>query len=295
VTMYSPSDALERTPLGALVQDLAASRICGMPLASQIDAILARRLLRDASLTDATISMPELRTLMIFGDKAITPAARLWAAQLTEQLRTNDQFACSARELIALSDDTVLVEAARAVLGGFGVSWEQLVRPNSDVADGTRFDAPALGPVMRDAVRRRCENASPDALLSIRRFAAARDEDWIVPIAYAAHRAVDGRVPKEMADLFEKHQPVARGFITRNVLNRTNVPTDIVEVMRRGDEASDLSRAARIFIDQSNESKGGDLRALVRYLSEWRSSIQRLIQPPPGLAAATSSPIPLRA
>src|SRR6185436_18032243 len=125
----------------------------------------------------------------------------------------------SAREIHVLSHDDDVLYAMHTVLKGYDQNWESFVSATSNPSDRTRLDDPMLARSVCDALRRRCESGGPEDLITIRRFAAARDEDWIVPMAYAAYRVTGGKIPKEMADLYEAHQPFARSFIRRNVLS----------------------------------------------------------------------------
>ena len=137
---------------------------------------------------------------------------------------------------------------------------------------------PSLAAAVIDAVVRCAERAAPADLLRLRRFGAARDEDWIVPIAYAAHRATNGHVPATIATLFETHLPRERGFLERAIA-REPVPAGIMAVLRRADEASDIESAARMFLDDGDPTLADDLRRLLMFYRAWREGVRRLIIP----------------
>jgi hypothetical protein len=136
----------------------------------------------------------------------------------------------------------------------------------------SRFSHPAIVEQVRDILMSRCQRRAPQDRRALSRFAAARDEDWLVPFAYAAYRAANGTMPSEMGDLFETHEPVERGFIARKV-SGTNVPTDVLEALRRADEAGDLVGAVRLF---AREAPNEDLRFLMARHDEWRMAIRGL-------------------
>jgi hypothetical protein len=108
-------------------------------------------------------------------------------------------------------------------------------------------------------------------------FAAARDEDWLLPFAYAAHRATAGKVPAPVSLLFEKYQPRQRGFVERSMRRRANAPADVLDVCRRCDQASDLEGAAHFFLAHSDPTPAADLRRLLSWYRGWRNAIENLL------------------
>jgi hypothetical protein len=258
-----------------LIHDLAASRMHGLRLAEALDNGVARLLERGVSAVDTTIGLPALRTAMAFGRRATLQAARLWVAQITEQIRAGRHLALSAAELRAMANDDDIGRDVRKILEGQGPAAQVVFAGDAR----KRFDDPKLIGDVAEALRRRCERGAPDDLKALREFAAARDEDWLLPLAYAAYRATGGQVPEDMAELYETHQPETRGFLQRNVLGRIAVPTDIVEVLARADEASDLAGAARLFARGGGENVS-DLQALLAWHHDWREGIENRLNRP---------------
>jgi hypothetical protein len=125
-----------------------------------------------------------------------------------------------------------------------------------------------------------------DELQVIRRFFAARDEDWIVPIAYAAGRAL-GR-SSNIATVAERVPSI------HNRLHRPKgrMPDDVLQFLRAADEASDLGPAAALLLDvfPSGSAANSDLRMLLGHHASWRAAIERLLSTNGAPAHSTGRP-----
>jgi hypothetical protein len=262
----------------AFVHDLAAARLVGAGEAVRIDDLIQGQLISGSKRSELTLGSATLRTAMVFGEHATATAAQLWARQATELLRATGVGAVSSQEINALLPDDNLERAARSALSASGQTWEGYLAQTQRPQDRTRVNDPSLAAAVIDAVVRCAERAAPADLLRLRRFGAARDEDWIVPIAYAAHRATNGHVPATIATLFETHLPRERGFLERAIA-REPVPAGIMAVLRRADEASDIESAARMFLDDGDPTLADDLRRLLMFYRAWREGVRRLIIP----------------
>jgi hypothetical protein len=259
----------------AFIHDLAAARLVDAREVWRIDELVHGQLMSGSPKSELTLGSATLRTAMVFGERAIAPAAHLWARQATEQLRASGAGAVSSQELHALLPDDNLERAARSALSAFGQTWEAYLVQTHKAADRTRLNDPSLAAAVIDAVMRCAERGGPADLLRLRRFAAARDEDWIVPMAYAAHRATNGHVPAALAPLFERHHPRERGFLER-AITREPVPAGIIAALRRADEASDIETAARTFLDDGDPTMADDLRRLLMFYRSWKEGVSRL-------------------
>ena len=268
-------DGFGRVPLGALIQTMAAARVRAIEI-DRIDEIAARGLTERTSTPDATIGSAVLRVAIVFGNRSVIPATRLWLAQMTEALRANREFAFSSHEIAALGSDDEFIDAIRKPLESIDLTWDRLMSLASDPGNRTRLTDAALGPVVRDALRRRCDK---EDIPTLRRLAAARDEDWIVPLAYAASRATNGAIPTETADFFDRHRAGGQSYLTRRFRSRP-IPTDIVEILRRADEASDLAGGARLFAARGGANSVQDLGFLLDRYAEWRAAIDSILASP---------------
>lgn len=264
------SSVSELATMAVLVQDLASARLGSWPGGEKIDLLVVRRLNSGLSTADATIGAAVLRTAMAFGYRSTAVAARLWGMHATELLRATNTSAVSSREINALLPDPVLEAAASAALSAAGMTWDAYLAQTKQESDHTRLTDPALAFAVIDAVVRRAERGEPRDLDQLRRFAAARDEDWLVPLAYAAHRATNGKVPPAIGPLFDTHQPRQLGFVERNLRRGEAVPTDIMAVLRRADEASDIEGAARVFLENGDPTLADDLRRLLAFYRAWK-------------------------
>jgi hypothetical protein len=274
------SSASELATIGVLVQDLAAARLAHWPGAERLDQLVVHRLRSRSSSADAAVGAAVLRTAMTFGYRATIAAARMWGMQAMEWLRATHRGAVSSRELNALLPDAQLESAARQALDAAGVSWEAYLEQTKQQADRTSLHNPELATAVIDAVVRRAERGEPGDIHQLRMFAAARDEDWLLPFAYAAHRATAGKVPAPVSLLFEKYQPRQRGFVERSMRRRANAPADVLDVCRRCDQASDLEGAAHFFLAHSDPTPAADLRRLLSWYRGWRNAIENLLSPP---------------
>ena len=269
-----------RSPLAALIEDLATARICGWSEVRAIDGAVAAQLNRGVAFSDATIGMANLRTAMLFGVEATIPAAIQWLKLAVEQARSHRHTGVSGRELAALGNDGKLRSTVDAVLKSMGWGWDQMGKALEGPAERIRFDQEPIVIAVVDALRRCCEKGGREEAALLRRFAAARSEDWLVPLAYAAHRSTSGRIPPAMSKLYESYLAVARGFLVKTFSRSIPVPADALEVLRIADEASDVENACRVFQEDSDPTEAADLRALLGWHRAWRQEIERVLTSP---------------
>ena len=242
----------QRAPLSALIEDLATSRICGWGEARAADQAVAAQLNRGVAFSDATIGMANLRTAMLFGVDATVPAAIQWLKLAVEQARSHRQTGMSGRELAALGNDGELRSTIDASLKSMGWSWDQMTKALEAPTECVRFDQEPIVRAVFDALRRCCEKGRREEAAMLRRFAAARSEDWLVPLAYAAYRSTGGRIPRGMSKLYESYLAVARGFLAKTFSRNIPVPSDALEMLRIADETSDVENACRVFLEDSD-------------------------------------------
>ena len=275
--IYSTSVS-ELNTIGVLVHDLAAARLASWPGAEKLDQLVVRRLRSRSSGTDAAVGSAVLRTAMAFGYRSTAAAARMWCQQAIELVRATKMGAVSARELKALLPDPRLEAAAEKALAAAGMTWEAYLAQINQETNRTSLHDAELAAAVIDAVVSRAERGGPDDLQQLRVFAAARDEDWLLPFAYAAHRATAGKIPTEVTSLLDKHQPRQRGFIERNIRRRDVPPANVLDVFRRSDEASDIDGAAQFFLDHGDPTPARDLRQLLSWYRGWKHSMSKLWQ-----------------
>jgi hypothetical protein len=109
---------------------------------------------------------------------------------------------------------------------------------------------------------------------AFRQFAMARDEDWLLPTAYAACRATGGVSPID--SYFSDYDPApAESLISRVFRSRSKQGGDWLELLRRADEASDLAYVADLVLQSSQDQKSAsDLRLMLRLLSGWQERVR---------------------
>jgi hypothetical protein len=260
-----------KLPVRTLIQELAAARITRSPIEDEIDEIVANRL--EQSLPNPGPSdIAALRTAVVFGWRASEPAARIW---FSLQDAPDASKAISLTEISALLDvgpaqRRVLRAALEPLLGSYKLSWKELTRrARAQPAQALRIGYP----VIRRAVLACAQGllpADPDDIHALRRFFAARHDDWIVPFGYAAARAVGPSLTA--ADIFARLSPsdasIDSGF---------RPPEDALQLFRWADEASDISGIAAAFLDAGSTARATDLSRLrARYLA-WCDQIEALL------------------
>jgi hypothetical protein len=271
---------VRETVTPASVHYIAHARIHALDWFANADAAFARFIGQRSSSADVGIALPMLRTAIVFGNTAALPTAQQWIGLFRERIRANQQIAFSSAEIAALVDEPSFARPLDGFLADFGLSSAELRDPILVHDNPTRFDNVGLVELVLNALLARCERGTPRDVIALKRFAAARDEDWLLPMAYAAHRGTRGTVPRDIGDLFEKHQPGTRSFVRRNILSRISVPKDVLHVLRLADEASDLSGALEIFAGASAGPESEDLRFLMSRRQDWRNQIGRIIDLP---------------
>ena len=84
---------------------------------------------------------------------------------------------------------------------------------------------------------------------AVSRVFARRDEDWIVPLGYAAARTSHGRLPGSVSQHVAGYVPSLKR--ARRPAPTVDPPGDPVAAMRLADEAGDLAGLARFFLVES--------------------------------------------
>jgi hypothetical protein len=219
---------------------------------------------------------------VVFGGRSSANAARAWLGIQETQSRQRITT-LSLAELAALvrAGKDVLAEAELpSVLGRIGLEWMQLLKLGDE---HLRYPMRLVDRSVIDAVLRLIARMLDDPsqhMQTIRRFFAARDEDWIILLGYAAARACSwSRLPETVFARLSSHDPSRSDFFRGLASMKTDEPpSDPIRIMRRADEASDLLETARTILAAGSTTAGSeDLRALLRRYTEWRRRVESII------------------
>jgi hypothetical protein len=125
---------------------------------------------------------------------------------------------------------------------------------------------------------------------TLQHFAAARDEDWIAPMAYAAFRATSGVIPASCIELANSYTRPYGSLIARigprpgPRPEENSIPTDILQMLLLADRAGDLPAMATLFADEFvGSARARDLNLLLREHKRWRDQIDRYLAHFPGV------------
>jgi hypothetical protein len=165
--------------------------------------------------------------------------------------------------------------------GLFGSIFEPSSPRKLVVSDAKIVDA-ATSTLMSCALTERA--ADSDVTRALQKFAAARDEDWLIPMAYAAFRATSGKIPAACMELASSYDTNVRGLLGRigNNLRPEPLPTDILQLLTLADSAGDLAGMAALFADEYPGAENArDLNRLLRLHHRWRERIEDFLHASP--------------
>jgi hypothetical protein len=277
------TETVSRVLLGSLAQDLAAARLFGLGYFEDVDARLAT-ILSQPPIPLAGGDRPMLRLVMVFGEHAFDAAVERWLETVKSPSSENEPLSLSLAEMRALSTPGEMQK-----LFGWVFEESALSRRRERLEDPQlklRFESPVIPMVLSEAIEKLRASDSQ----AIRRFAATRSEEWLVPIAYATARSLTvGEVPRSITERLAAHDPASRtrtGWIKQAFRPTPSAVGDVLQILRRADQAGDLAGTANLFLSHAEGEGGNDLRVLLREFAEWQARIERV------LGSQTTSALP---
>ncbi len=273
----SDISAVPGDDIRSMVQSLALACVRNHPTMRNIDRRLATLLERGFQAAGHA-DIAALRTAAVFGDECAVPAARYWVKQsVGRHLDREPAVSLAELSVLARAGSRIQKRAETEIgkeLGRLRQKWDALLKlMNEKEPQPRRFVDRGLHRVVIELVGDLIEGGA-ESRVAMRRFFAARDEDWVVPMGYAAARAVrSGNVPSKVFERLEAFQVGPRK-------KYSNVDGyEPLMALRRADEAGDLAGVARAFANNATDRDGADdLRLLLDHYAAWRRQIESMIE-----------------
>lgn len=270
---FDPSG--KKSPVRILIQDLAAARVMRLPIENEIDEAVAARLEQPLPNPGPT-DIAALRTAVVFGWRSSRPAAQAWF-RLQEMPGASKAVALA--ELSALldvnrSERRAMRSLLEPLLAQFKLNWNDLTaRIRTRTSKPFRIGYSPIRRAILDRARRLLDDDHPDNMHVLRRFFAARHEDWIVPFGYAGARVLDPSF--NISDLYELVARESNSLVAPEPGFRP--PEDALQLFRWADETSDIDGVASVVLDAATGPQAADLRSLQVHYKAWREKIDALL------------------
>lgn len=259
--------ATPRSLVVALAQDLAAAVLWQLPGFETADRQLAMALQEPLRLERE--DGPALRLVIALGQESHAPALRRWLAGLPSLWWEKEQ------PTLSLAEARALALPIDEIFGNLRASIDKEAWSNEPAAPraGGALRAEG-GPVleMLPQTLRRLQGMEGEGQAAIRSYAAARDEDWLIPMAYAAWRASGGQPRPKVAERLQAQDETTRAQLFGQ---GRGVEGDILQRLRRADEASDLAGTVRLFAGTGEA--GSDLQGLLDLHAAWRRRLHEAL------------------
>lgn len=252
--------------LRAMVEDLAHSRLSAdLSDFDEIDERLAQVLASFAATRLCTQSM--LRQVMIFGERSFGSALSAWLTGLTDK---EAAVTLSLTELRILLDSPKQSRWFDRLANEVNLSQEDLLPQGPTL----RLDHAMLPSLIGEIIETLHEERQ-----TIRRFAAARDENWLTPAAYAATRGLGMLVvPPALLARLASHDPANRSnWLSRALRAKSIDASEMLQALRLADEAGDFEGTARLALQFMSEPARSDLEYLLYTRDAWRRRIDQLL------------------
>lgn len=262
-------------PVRILIQDLAAARVMRLPVENEIDEAVAARLEQPLPNPGPT-DIAALRTAVVFGWRSSRPAAQAWFRM---QEMPGASKAVGLAELSALldvnrSERRAMRSMLEPLLAQFKLNWNDLTaRIRTRTSKPFRIGYPPIRRAILDHARRLLDNDHADNMHVLRRFFAARHEDWIVPFGYAGARVLGPSF--NISDLYERAAHESNSLVAPEPGFRR--PEDALQLFRWADETSDIDGVASMVLDAATGPQAADLRSLQVHYKAWREKIDALL------------------
>jgi hypothetical protein len=248
-------------------------------------AVLESRLvatLRGPATIAGHADLAAVRLAAVFSPEAAGLAARAWLTGVESVRWTLSEPTVSVAELRALFQGgtaarSVLKNTLSELLPDIEMSWSGLLQSVRDpLAQPGYIAHPTVRKVLTSVLNLLADENGPEAIQTLRYFFAARDDDWIVPMGYAAARdPVRRDRTEELETRFASHSLRGSGLLFSR-RPRRRIPDDPLQLLRSADDASDILGVAHIFANAGGVDTD-DLRSLLLCHTTWRERIQVML------------------
>jgi hypothetical protein len=279
----SPHFPDERVDLALLVHDFAAARIWRMPFADEMEQEFRQRLqdLGTSSTPKSTAfsAMPAMHTGALRAAGAVSE--RYTSRFVNEWIRRRREghsvpATVCGRELLVLMEDTD--ENRRTTLRRRidragernGLTFSQINRRGGRVH--SRIEDELVVKAFEDHVLLLADDTS--ARLLLRKLLAVRNEDWVVPLGYAAELCIGGgqsSLPRAVLSRLSTYWPRIEPGIYE--------AADCLQLMRYADQAGDLMPMVEAVLKAGREGAFRErLQRLADRLGAWQFALEAALE-----------------
>lgn len=251
------------------VQMMALGRIASPDVFSVVDQGLAKLL--SATTPNPIPSMQAaLRTAIVFGEKSREPALALWLASRRRGI--GDRVRSATVSLAELNALAKLHTAAEVLLQNVRKEEHEWLTRFTGVQIVSTFDN-----ILDEVLGNLAGPPASEKKRALSQLFACRDEDWIVPFAYAAARAHQGQYSDALARSVNRYEPqtASSSWFDR----KPKLSGDILSWMRLADEAGELAGFAELVLKECypNEPPTQNLQFLLDCRNAWSRTVAKVI------------------
>jgi hypothetical protein len=259
----------ERAGFRTVVQAMTLARIGKSDAFARLDE-QAARILSVAKPNPLPSFQAALRTAIVFGEQSRVVSIRMWLLSrrrgISERVR----------------NPTISLAELRCLARNFPIAQSLLSSVNDESDMPTRYADEQIVLMASSTIEEILGEGADGAtgVPALARAFAVRDEDWIVPMGYAAERVCNGSMSRALSKRLEGYLSLSPDGKPQGEL-----PGDCVGAMRLADEAGDLGRFCELVCSERDtgsapaRAPADDLGFLQSCHSAWRRSIEDIVGP----------------
>jgi hypothetical protein len=269
------TEAEWRLALRSLAEDLAASRLTKLSAFEHVDYRLGQ-ILAEAPARLFQTDQSTLRLVMLFGERSFQLAIERWLEATRASASEAALPSISLAEIWALSIESGSIPKLFWPLFEEARLPERALKSPDAMDTALRFESSMVPRLLLAAV----SDLRADRPQAIRRFAAARNEDWLLPLAYAVARTwTSGELPRAVLERVSSHDPKSMTRWLPRPGASSTADDNVLQLLRGADQAGDLAMTASLFLPKASGAGAADLQTVLTCLAEWRRRIGEMIDP----------------